>query len=917
MDKNNNDINETSFWGQSDILNMALEKIEKFENDNLKKGENFLSFYGLSGIGKSALCHEIIKLIQNSDDVNYIQNIYIDMRGYPDVFFWDLLKEQIELIYGEKRFPNYSNIKERIKKSNQWKTSIMEVAGDEILPDIIEAFSAIIMGKGISKAARYTYEGLKKIINNKNETKDDKQEKPFIDEIINDLIDLNAKVIICVDSFEEIKDNEKLKKEWIYETGGVIDSTQNVFWILSGEKNYRDAIELQPLSQDNINNWLISENIQLFNNDILQTIIEFTGGIPLLIRYCLDEMKDENFGRMLVGDMKALKRERVLYKCFNRYSFLTLEILGVMATLEEWTDSMIEYLLTEPLKYNNILKWRIDSGAIKLYYELKNKPLIRNDNNIHSFYKNITPYYQRLFVDGDKFEIYKYIYLFVLGEEGEEAVSITTLSRLIKWVNNIEILEIGIDDKKGLVKKILSLFWSRIEHAINYEKVELYYVVCMRALILSVKEKINFDKQSETTFNCMLYYANSKNFVDEEKLILQVQADVFRKEGKETQALAKDLCILYPNAEFRSATIPNPEVQNLIIEKDEDIVKAFWDSAKKIENRYKKAEIMSVYSRQFEYGCTDEVEYKEYWEILTQTIVEVIKDESVKTHLKSILLIAAMNSINSNQYGINRFSIDVSYFKDVLNYFDEYECSVSKIMQGEYQFQKGRYLMLVEDIQSAFNCFGKAIEYQLKNKHHLMWCHRARVNIIVNKSRNNQDDIEEISKDISYILSNPEEVTSNIYNSYLIIFCSLCIDTIELNKLLKDEELITFIKLVKKEVVIGIRGVCPNEITHAIANISFWLLENEYYDLYLDWSYFYFSRGAFEKKNHRYYEEQIKMYYNQSIVLYKAEGKEECLAIAADEIKAIKHTIKNIYKDLVILAEQMIRNLEQIITKLQ
>ena len=449
---------------------------QRYAENRNGNGENSVFYYGISGIGKTTFLKQIEQEIKEHEP--YIEVIYIDCSLINHNIYSLLLEiaNSVENSLGEKTFIKFHQVMQSLNSADYIEKAITDTVKNDVFPEAISSVAASVFaifgGPAIGPIAKYTATVAANYLTSKKDSSD--PEERIRNAFIEDLRTIEKELLIIIDSLERIFRNKDELRYWFDEIS-VHKQNNKVFWIFSGQDNYKDGIELQPFNIDYY--WKFVSEILQSDTDaelLKKEIHNISFGIPYILSYLFDRISRE--GCLKADDFEMDILHDLHERYFMRFSVQKLTILGVLAYLGEWDDSLVSYIINE-LRCTNIVHWRIELSWKSDYKEIKELAFTKINDGVYSFYTNMRNVYKRVLADKDKTEIglveCKYYQALKLKE-----IETSKLVKIFSYLKNRLSEETNKDTKKSFCECALRMgeeLFDR-ENGFEYYK-ELYDLV--------------------------------------------------------------------------------------------------------------------------------------------------------------------------------------------------------------------------------------------------------------------------------------------------------------------------------------------------------------------------------------------------------------------------------------------------------
>ncbi|MBQ9143082.1 MAG: hypothetical protein IJX63_15025 [Lachnospiraceae bacterium] len=371
--------------------------------DNLSKDEFYvINYHGFGGIGKSRLCAYLNDCIRSGTHPETQKKIYSkslilnfeDLKNNCDkINVLESLANKLENECGYKfplfkyalyvyyRTQGYSNDSPEVKKlqDNVIAATAIDIFG---LVPVVGGIGSVVL-KGIDSFAASMRE---KVIKNSEiikqldhmSSEDISEEiiKFFMKELREQTLKEVAPVVIFLDTYEQLQNyvyqvaSAKVSEEWLWSRVGIIRRIPNVIWVLAGQRKvdwgetdsfWRDESNIfyeeigEIKEADRIKKMLMQ--IGITEEDIVDTIVEQTGGVPVHLALC----KDTYFNLKMAGITPTIDDFNMGYtqlakRFIGGLSSELKDIVDILACLETWTQDDIAEMNFSADAYEHVME---------------------------------------------------------------------------------------------------------------------------------------------------------------------------------------------------------------------------------------------------------------------------------------------------------------------------------------------------------------------------------------------------------------------------------------------------------------------------------------------------------------------------------------------------------------------------------
>ena len=332
-----------------------------------------LNYYGIEGIGKTALIDEL----ENKKGKNGKQNIKCvkcDLNdACDDVYALKTLRDLLYIKY-KIRFPNFDTAVETYSKK---VGNIIELEEDEtreltrnLVSDVAEVAGEMPQIGSITKSI---YNIVARAVSLNNAIKEINECRKYRDLSIKELykklplafsIDLTnymqkqkSLLVIFIDSYdhplnEAIESNFANSEHWIRGEGGIVKSIPNVMWVIAGRAKLDwdkyDSDWSGALIQNVLKKLNMEDSIEFLNDagitdkKLCEQIFEFTQGTPGYLSVCVDyynSLKEADKKTLTIDDFGTSKVELVK-NIAKHMDNTTRDIVSMLSVLGKWNDDL-------------------------------------------------------------------------------------------------------------------------------------------------------------------------------------------------------------------------------------------------------------------------------------------------------------------------------------------------------------------------------------------------------------------------------------------------------------------------------------------------------------------------------------------------------------------------------------------------
>lgn len=375
----------TDRTGFIEAFNIALKEIQEYDT-------KVLTYYGIGGIGKSSLRKELqLQTNKSEKDVKWIS---IDFKVKQHRLMDNaLIYMRTELSKKYKmRFPLFDfayayylkKVSPHIPLNND---SIPFLEQGELLSDVILTFEDIPMiniATSISKVIEKSYKFYRdwktqKKLNQINdmylmEANELYEKLPlyFIEDINNFLKDTKNQMIIFMDTYEALWDGDKNKyrqfetDEWIRDI--LVRNLPGVLFVVFGreklrweslDKQWEDCIEQHLIGKlDPKDSKLFLESCNIYEDEIINRIIEISGGLPYSLDLCVDTYYAIKKNRPpVVEDFNFQDNQNKIFERFmSHLEESERETLKALSITRYWDSEIFKAIVKEYNTGYSILK---------------------------------------------------------------------------------------------------------------------------------------------------------------------------------------------------------------------------------------------------------------------------------------------------------------------------------------------------------------------------------------------------------------------------------------------------------------------------------------------------------------------------------------------------------------------------------
>lgn len=356
------------FW---DKYNMMKDNFSNLEDIFV------ITYYGIGGIGKSALLRKIVQEIKEKAEANKEKPYYLlydfEVAQDPETvltFMKNKLENEYNFDFIRFDFARYyyatnmgkdtnkPEIKSIIQKS-KFLNMIVKVAGE--LPTIGD-FAKIIkyvdyaISKGIMNKKHKVF------LQNLNEESPEQMcknlPKYFSEDLTDNIEKLNKPFVILLDTYEKMVNEINnvgftlTKDLWLRGDNGPILNVPGVLWVIAGREKIRwgkndadwedslDQHRLGDLSFNDANDFLQEAGIE--EENIRKQIYKITNGTPVYLDLCVSTYEDIiNSGEEVSIDNFGDTKEELIERYVRYMDVNTREMVYMLALLGNWDDNTI------------------------------------------------------------------------------------------------------------------------------------------------------------------------------------------------------------------------------------------------------------------------------------------------------------------------------------------------------------------------------------------------------------------------------------------------------------------------------------------------------------------------------------------------------------------------------------------------
>ncbi|NMB29688.1 MAG: tetratricopeptide repeat protein [Clostridiaceae bacterium] len=354
------------FWEKYNIYQQRMEK----DAPNI----SVLMYYGMEGIGKSALIAEIIsemkEKLTNPQFVYYDFNIKQDKRGVLERIRNILVNDY------EYSFPLFDlalyNYAQKIGEDVTSSDIQPFLGGSKLLSTMLDLAGKIPAAGVVTTLTKYADLGFS-IINellgkHKRELIEIELKDPtalyaylpslFAQDLAENLEHNRQPLVIFLDTYEKLV-NEMLpvgeplnNDEWIRGDRGLIPNIPNVLWVIAGREKLKweafDSSWSKTLEQHLLGSLTQNDSTQLMRSagitdpDLLEGLYQLTGGTPVYLDLCVDRYDHLKQKRISFELETFGQNEHALIERFVRFMDMSKKyIVHVLSLLEIWNDEMM------------------------------------------------------------------------------------------------------------------------------------------------------------------------------------------------------------------------------------------------------------------------------------------------------------------------------------------------------------------------------------------------------------------------------------------------------------------------------------------------------------------------------------------------------------------------------------------------
>lgn len=365
-----------SLTGREPFINLFYDTVAKDGKDNL----SVLSYYGTKGIGKSSLRKEICdkleiesEIIWSSIDFNISNNRELDgflvsLRNQLNQKY-NITFPSFDIAYAFylQNSPQHLSLSECNSLFIEGKSPLSSILGTlNELPSkgFIPTLSTIFTTPGNLFNDWWKHKGKKYLANIPLIS-----QKDLINNLpvlwandLNDFIeDSRKKVIIFLDSFDTLnKDtkthdtnlNNEVLQKWILrlkEALFVIFSENELLWSVNNKiwSSVIKSVHLERFSESDMEKYL--NNLGIDDNDVINTIIKESNGLPYVLNLAVDIFKEIEFRKKRKPkaiDFEDINNQSVdkLLSLLNKYEIDTLKLLSFSLG---WNQQLLFSLISE------------------------------------------------------------------------------------------------------------------------------------------------------------------------------------------------------------------------------------------------------------------------------------------------------------------------------------------------------------------------------------------------------------------------------------------------------------------------------------------------------------------------------------------------------------------------------------------
>ena len=904
--------NKLPFIGRETVINSIIQHIGEYANESHQNTSNTIMISGISGIGKTEILTHAMKQIELDYQYNYIPNIYIDCVQLSDEknSLLEKLVYEIESNIDEKIFNNYRKCKGLLAQADDPKKILKDLSIDGIIPDVIEGISLFFGGTIVSKLLKYGSQGILNFLDASHDNNSKKLNAidfllaAFINDISN--IENRNKIIIFLDAVENIKGNNK-DLNWLIGKDGICNKTPNIMWIIAGQDEYEDSIKIIPLAKEQYICYFEQKILNSENSEkVLDQIVRYTQGIPYILEYCYQQLNNFEFQNILSESSENYMPNVLVEKCVRRYRLQYLKILGIVATLGNWSDECFEFIMKK-VRSQDILRWNIENDWEEHYAELCRTSMVRNNKINHSFYDEVKMIYQNLLSIEDKRIILGYAaeYFIVQLNNMENTMIYRCDEIVLESYSWLLFIDNNPSNDYKIECKIIDVIIKGINLAYIQKGIYSYYEICFQVLIKALTWGYSQSKICELPLNEMLMYSNNYYYFERKSIILKVQADIYMKNGNTAQMWAKLLCarksgIRTPSNMRRKEEKEYETLFPFHIDKDNlgDIV----ESMKNIVDFFDRAEIMNMAAIEFSsFSYGDCIKEQEYWSMLEDSVRGILDDNHVSKQRKIVFLICFWDTINySLIHGYYKELIDIKFVDNIEDYLVSVEQEIPGIILGEYYYQKALFAQYKKDTLNALVFYENAIDLEIENVHHEMWCHRASVGLMSYKALHDVDTINSFMTHVCYIVNSHVEISYETHITYLLLYFAFNIQVngkrgVEIDGYVKEE----LDYAIDTNLMLGRHELNFKLVVDSIKKICFYYIKIDDKESSLKWVTLFLKEQKKICKNIEYYIDRIFFEGNKVILLYHCFGSDcEELQNCLDEFYSTFYTARGLDKNI-------------------
>lgn len=484
-----------------------------------KNGFYVINYYGFGGIGKSWLCkhlNDVLKghqhpytgvkinsksliinfeeLKNNCDKINvltHLANKFENECGYS----FPIFKYGLYIYYRTQGFTNDS-------------PEINKIQDNEIVNVALEFLDKVPVVGGIGAMFLKVADSLTSQVKNllmKNSDTIKKLDTMIAEDIAKELVTIFGRelysytvkeeqpVVIFMDTYEQLQNyvyqttSAKVSEEWLWSINGLIRRLPNIIWVLAGQRQVTWGAEDKFwMDEENILYESIKEidekgmikdlfhKLGIMEEDIIDTIIEHTNGVPVHMAMCKDtyfNLKKSNI-QPTVEDFDMGYSE--LAKRFvGGLSSQLKDIVDVLACLESWTQADIIRLDLSPDAYEYIMQLSFISFNEGFYYMHNSVQEIVYKNCSNIIQEKCFRYFEKRLKDSTITELEKKNYMYK-----KLKLQLCRMETLVDEESKIKGYTELLDEYVGFIRDNIKdyNFFERMRKLINENISEQYMV---------------------------------------------------------------------------------------------------------------------------------------------------------------------------------------------------------------------------------------------------------------------------------------------------------------------------------------------------------------------------------------------------------------------------------------------------------